>query len=212
MKTKICTKCNTEKDLIDFNKQSTGKYGVFSICKVCKYKLNKQWRKNNKDKLILYRLKNKDKRREYERTYKKTYYQKNIEKERERCRKYYHKNKEKILKRNLERKMVRYYLDDVFRCTCAIRSLIRKSIIKKNYNKTSKTSEILGCNYNEFKLYIENKFIDGMTWNNYGKWHIDHIIPISSANNKEEVIKLNHYTNLQPLWAKDNIKKGNKIL
>lgn len=51
-----------------------------------------------------------------------------------------------------------------------------------------------------------------MTWNNYGKWHIDHIIPISSAKTEEEVIKLNHYTNLQPLWAKDNLKKGNKII
>jgi hypothetical protein len=51
-----------------------------------------------------------------------------------------------------------------------------------------------------------------MSWDNYGKWHIDHIIPLSSANNEDEVYKLCHHTNLQPLWAEDNLKKSNKIL
>jgi len=51
-----------------------------------------------------------------------------------------------------------------------------------------------------------------MSWENYGDWHIDHIIPISSAKNNDEVYKLNHYTNFQPLWALDNMKKSNKII
>ena len=50
-----------------------------------------------------------------------------------------------------------------------------------------------------------------MTWENQGEWHFDHIIPISSAQTEEEVIKLNHYTNFQPLWAEDNLRKSNKI-
>jgi len=60
--------------------------------------------------------------------------------------------------------------------------------------------------------YIENKFTIGMTWENYGRggWEIDHIIPISSAKTKEDVLKLCHYTNLQPLWWRDNLKKSNK--
>ena len=50
------------------------------------------------------------------------------------------------------------------------------------------------------------------SWDNYGKWHIDHIIPLSSANNEDEVYKLCHHTNLQPLWAEDNLRKSNKII
>jgi hypothetical protein len=61
---------------------------------------------------------------------------------------------------------------------------------------------------------LENQFVEGMNWENYGSkgWHIDHIIPLSSAKTVDEAISLNHYKNLQPLWAVDNMKKGNKIL
>ena len=73
---------------------------------------------------------------------------------------------------------------------------------------------MVGMSSIEFKAYLEKQFKDGMSWENYGYrgWHIDHIIPISSANNEEELIKLCHYTNLQPLWAVDNFKKGSKII
>jgi len=66
----------------------------------------------------------------------------------------------------------------------------------------------------ELKKYLESKFTEGMCWENYGLygWHIDHIIPLSSAKNEEELIKLCHYTNLQPLWSFDNLSKHNKIL
>lgn len=72
-----------------------------------------------------------------------------------------------------------------------------------------KTIELLGCSIKEFKLYIENQFVKGMTWENYGRWHIDHIIPLASGNDKE---KLCHYTNLRPLWAKENLRRGKSIL
>jgi len=58
---------------------------------------------------------------------------------------------------------------------------------------------------------MEAKFVDGMNWDNIGEWHIDHIIPLSSAETEQEIIKLCHYTNLQPLWAFDNISKGNRL-
>jgi hypothetical protein len=60
------------------------------------------------------------------------------------------------------------------------------------------------------KRYIEDKFKDGMSWENHGEWHLDHKIPISWANNEEDVFKLNHYTNFQPLWALENQTKNNK--
>ena len=93
-----------------------------------------------------------------------------------------------------------------------IRSLINISIKKKGYKKTNKVEEILGCSIEYFIEYLKKSFKEGMTIENHGKWHIDHIIPISSATTEEEVIKLNHYTNLQPLWAKENLQKWKKLM
>lgn len=72
----------------------------------------------------------------------------------------------------------------------------------------------LGCSIEEFKQYLESKFVESMTWENYGKWHIDHVVPLDSFNlsNREELLLACHYTNLQPLWAKDNLVKSNKIV
>ena len=80
----------------------------------------------------------------------------------------------------------------------------------KKFSKNSHTEEILGCDYNKVIEHLENKFEKGMTWENHGEWHIDHIVPISSATTERDVLSLNHYTNLQPLWAKENLKKYNK--
>ena len=81
----------------------------------------------------------------------------------------------------------------------------------KGYNKNTKTQEMLGVNWEVCKAHIERQFTKGMTWDNQGEWHIDHIIPLASANTKQELKKLCHYSNLQPLWAVDNIIKSAKI-
>jgi 5-methylcytosine-specific restriction endonuclease McrA len=85
-------------------------------------------------------------------------------------------------------------------------------IIKYKRNKSS--IDVLGCDIEYFISYIEKKFDENMSWNNYGYhgWHIDHIIPISSAKNEEDLLKLSHYTNLQPLWKEENLKKSNKLI
>jgi hypothetical protein len=70
---------------------------------------------------------------------------------------------------------------------------------------------MLGIEWEMAKQHIERQFTKGMNWDNQGKWHIDHIIPLASANTEEELIKLCHYTNLQPLWAEDNLTKSDKI-
>lgn len=80
-------------------------------------------------------------------------------------------------------------------------------------NGVQRKSRKLGCNYQVFKEHIESQFKDGMSWDNYGKWHLDHIFPLSIAAKMgdDKLFKCFHYTNLQPLWAIDNIKKGNRI-
>jgi hypothetical protein len=89
---------------------------------------------------------------------------------------------------------------------------MRNTICKYITKKTQTTFEIIGCTPQELKEHLEKQFVDGMGWENRCEWHIDHIIPLSSAKTEEELYQLCHYTNLQPLWAIDNLKKSNNIL
>lgn len=180
----------------------------------------------NKEKVKEYNEKYYQENKERELTRVKKYYQENKEREREKAREYYHRNKEEINKKrsksfkdgknrdkiNKRRRVYnknRYNNDPLFKLTSTIRSLISLSIKRSGYSKSSKTTEILGCSFEELKSHIESKFESWMTWENYGKyngelnygWDIDHIIPLSSANTEEDIIKLNHYTNLQPLCS-----------
>ena len=112
-----------------------------------------------------------------------------------------------------EKKKQKLQNDPIARFKCRLRSLIKNSFLYINHKKSSKTSDILGCSIDEFKIYMESLFSEGMCWENHGinGWHIDHIVPLSTAKTEREIINLNHFTNLQPLWAADNIRKGNKI-
>lgn len=93
----------------------------------------------------------------------------------------------------------------------AVRRLVGASIRRRGYTKRSRTHEILGCDWEFFKAHIERQFPKGMNWDNRSEWHLDHIRPMASAENEDEVIALNHFTNLRPLWAKDNMAKHDKI-
>ena len=73
-----------------------------------------------------------------------------------------------------------------------------------------KIQDTLGCTAHDFAKHIEKQFLKGMNWENRDKWHLDHIVPISSAKTEEEVYALSHFTNIRPMWASDNIKKGSK--
>ena len=109
--------------------------------------------------------------------------------------------------------------DPLFRLITNVRNLIYNSFYYNGYSKNSKTEELLGCSFEELKDYLESKFEPWMNWDNRGLysgefnygWDIDHKIPLSSVNTEDEIIKLNHYTNLQPLCSKINrdIKKDN---
>jgi hypothetical protein len=95
---------------------------------------------------------------------------------------------------------------------CKIKNYLRTRIwwaIKNNY-KSKHTMQLLGCSIDFLKQHLSSKFTSGMSWSNYGKWHIDHIKPCAKfdLSKEEEQRKCFHYTNLQPLWAKDNLRKG----
>lgn len=124
-------------------------------------------------------------------------------------RKWKEDNKDKVRKQAAIRARERRKTDPLYVLRNNLSRRIRENLT--NGYKSESTRKIIGCTIQELKIHLENKFTDGMTWENYGEWHIDHIVPISFAKTDEEVYKLNHYTNFQPLWWWDNLKKSNKV-
>lgn len=125
---------------------------------------------------------------------------------------WFQNNKDRIYRRNRCRKV----LDPKYNLRILLSNRIGKAISKQYGSKSYKTLELIGCTITEVKLYLESQFTEGMTWDNYGMygWHIDHIKPCSSFDltDPEQQKLCFHYTNLQPLWAKDNLSKGDKLL
>ena len=132
---------------------------------------------------------------------------KNKERRKETNAKWRAENREKITKQAKQR----YYSDINFRLVNVLRARIRMAI--KNGYKSAKTIELLGCSIEEVKSHLESQFTEGMTWDNHGEWHIDHIIPCASFDltDPEQQKKCFHYTNLQPLWASENMSKGARL-
>lgn len=126
--------------------------------------------------------------------------------------KYRDANREQINFRHAVSRRARLKSDPVYALRHNIRGAIAKKIKNLGSTKCCKTEAILGCSWSEFISHLERQFLKGMSWNNRNLWHIDHIIPISTAKTVEDVISLNHCTNLRPMWAIDNIKKGDKIV
>lgn len=147
----------------------------------------------------------------------------NYEKERARCKSYAHSHQEeRSLYKKLHRERINEGARRVYRTKIKTNPQyqIGKNIhtrlyvaIKNNYIKSDIHN--LGCNLKEFKNYIESKFKIGMTWDNYGKeWHIDHIKPLNSFDltNKEQLLTCCHFTNTQPLWEQENLRKWTKVI
>jgi hypothetical protein len=178
--TKKCNNCLELKSLDLFYKHK-------KVCKICHNKISKEWRSLNKDRVreVSHKnyLKDKEKRREPRRIYARE----------------------------------RRSSDPLFSMRSRLSSIFRNSFLKMGYSKQILSEKILGCTFDEFKLYLESKFEHWMNWENRGKytgefnigWDIDHITPLSTAKTEEDILRLNHYTNLQPLCSKINrdIKK-----
>ena len=101
--------------------------------------------------------------------------------------------------------------NSLFKLRSNVGTLIANSLSNHGYVKRASTASILGCSIAEFKLHLEQLFTADMSWDNRDLWHIDHIVPQSFARTQSELLLLNHYTNLRPIWAKHNLSKGSKL-
>jgi hypothetical protein len=190
---KQCRKCDIE--LNDNNKVTKQ-----NLCRPCSSRLCKEYKQNNK-KLIsdynkVYKSEHKDEIKVYNHDY-------NLE------------NREAIQKRQTEQHRRRRETDVNFKLAHSCRNRIRNLLIKDNITKGSlKTFNLLGCDVNFLKEWLQYNFKEGMTLDNYGQyWHIDHVIPCSLFNlqDKNELKICCHWTNLQPMEAKANLSKNNSL-
>jgi hypothetical protein len=209
---KKCNKCEIEKTSEYFMKMKRSKDGLDSYCKKCKSELMSKYKEYYKNYYIENTETIKQRSKEYN--------QNNKERVNNYKQKYYLENKDSINEYKNNYIKNRKSKDSLFKLKCNVRTLILNSINRNGFKKNSQTSNIIECSFEELKLYLEKKFESWMTWDNYGKyngelnygWDIDHIIPISSSETKEDVFKLNSYKNLQPLCSKVNrdIKRDKK--
>jgi hypothetical protein len=234
---KKCTSCQEEKPKSEFNKAKGGLGGLTSWCKAC----YRRWVEENKGTLFYkwkeYREKNKDiiqeRKRAYHQTEKskqqrKDYILRNPEVKKRISNKYARNNRQKVMEtsrgsilKNPEkyRKYSREYMrskketNPGFAMECRLRSRIIHALRGKGTRKAAKTMELVGCSIEAFKDYVQRRFKPGMSWENRGEWHLDHIVPCASFDltDPEQQKVCFHYTNLQPLWGKDNIRKKDRI-
>ena len=185
---KQCNKCDILKPVIEFHFKNSNKHKNKSkysnLCKPCYSEKGKeQWKNRTPEQIAS------DKRTQ---------------------REWRSKNRERINKRNREK----FKNDPILKVRQYMRS--RVSELLKN-KKCAKSIELLGCTLDFFKSYLEERWQSGMTWDNYGfgddKWHVDHIVPCSAFDFSKEdhQRKCFHYSNLQPLWQKDNLSKHTKV-
>ena len=194
---KKCTKCNQIKSIEEFTyrKDSSCYRGE---CKKCETKRRKEYYNNNIDKIKKiqkeYTIRNKQSKIEYDKKYRK-------------------ENKKAITKRQSAWCKRKRTEDKIYKLKGQVRCCLRDSFRRKKYKKNSNSEKIIGCEWEFFINYLLNKFKNnyGYDWDGKEKISIDHIIPLATAKTEEEVIKLCHYTNLQLLKAKDNMKKHTKL-
>ena len=229
MKTKICSKCKIEKSIIEFHKNKYSQDKLRSDCILCRIIESEQYYQKNKNRLL-------QQTKEYYRTHKEEYkksirkyrlinkekiikqvkkYQQNHKIEIVEYQKIYKNiNHDKLLENAKKRRNNRRKIDMHFKIMCNLRKRIWDAL-KFNY-KSASTLKLLGCSLEFFKSYYESKFTKGMSLAKVmnGEIHCDHIRPCASfdLSKPEEQRRCFHYTNLQPLWAKENLSKGAKCL
>ena len=180
---KKCTICKTYKEYEYFSLDKSRGDGKSASCKECSSTIRKNHYKANRQSTL---SKNKE---------------------------WKDNNRIRIRETERNREASRRKVDIEFKIRKQLRSRLYSAV--RNGQKTGSAIENLGCSVEYFKAYLQSLFKPGMTWDNwsYNGWHIDHIIPLDSfdLNDSSQLGKACHYTNLQPLWAKDNFAKSNKV-
>lgn len=184
---------------------------------------NRRYYLENRDKFLKEAKKHREENKEYYEKYGKIYWIKNKKNLTKQNKEYREKNKEKIkeysriknaLPKNIRQRVIRHYERLKNDLDYKIRNNLRSRVLLalKGGKKSKPTLKLLGCTVAELWQHLESKFQPGMTKENHGSWHIDHIKPCASFDltKPEEQEKCFHYTNLQPLWAKENMSKGAK--
>ena len=191
---KECTKCKKTKSATEFSRNKTQKDGLSCWCRSCMKSAQRSWYIKNRASILekgairYANMSEKDKKAFIERMtkYKKT------------------KRGKAAVRRYKSKPHVKF--------ANKIRKKLKKSFVENGWGKKSSTYKYIGLDKEEFKKHIESQFTEGMTWDNWGfdDWHLDHRLPLSAAETEEEIGLLWHYTNLQPMWGKKNLKKSNK--
>ncbi len=231
---KRCVTCKLEKPQEEFHRNKRKPDGLSVSCKKCAIDRVKIWALNNKEKsrenYNNWVSLNRQRKLEIQKTYRDKHNEEIKLKQRIRRSKFRDSDREKNRKRQKERMLT----DPVFALTRTLRRRFSDALKKQCCNKETSALKLLGCTIPELKQYLESKFIEGMTWENRGSgillengkpvrdengmtilvkcWHIDHIKCCDSfdLSDLEQQKQCFHYTNLQPLWATDNISKGSK--
>lgn len=182
-----------------------------------------KWRKDNPERWKETKAACRVKRREKDLDQARKWRLKNIDKIRELDRKHYALHKEETLLKNKEWRdknkdkinaQKRGYMkhrrknNPMHVIQMRVRSRFANAMKRRGWSKDSPMQSIVGCSWHELVSHIESLFLPNMTWDNRDKWHIDHIVPLCTATNEEEVKRLCHWKNLQPLWIEDNLRKG----
>ena len=200
--TKKCSGCKVVKSLDEFSKDKTGKSGRHAHCKECW----KQYYEANREKLLEYNKQwakdNKEKKAEYNRQYNQEHKAERNEYRRNRYNNEYRRN--------------RYKSDELYRLSCVVKASIYRALKSSEGSKEgNSTLDMLPYTLSQLKEHIERQFEPWMTWENHGEWHIDHIYPQSKlpydSMTHPNFLKCWALENLQPLEAKENISKGNRL-
>lgn len=225
---KLCTKCNVEKQLSEFHKTKFNKSGFLSTCKLCfkikskkyrevnpekKYLSDKKWREKNQERVNISRKK--WSKNNHDKVLKNNKNQLKRRSDNPENYRIWRKNNPEKHKNYRKNYAVKKKTDTLYRIKIKLRKRFKNAMEAIGLKKNKNTTELLGCDLSFFKSHIESLFTEGMCWDfiSINKIHIDHKIPCDAFNLSLISAQKTcfHYTNLQPLWAKDNLKKSNYI-